>query len=139
MSRTVALLLAGGLAAGLSSGLAGCLPDTRNRVARFLFDGVPPAQAQPEAEEQAAQPVPDPQREAPAPLPVLYTHAPYAAGDCAVCHDARSPGRMLKKVPELCLDCHTRADLVAVHGELGDCLACHDPHKAQAAFLLDFE
>jgi predicted CXXCH cytochrome family protein len=133
----MALLLAGGLAAGL----AGCLPDTRNRVARFFFDGVPPAQAQQEAAE-AARPVTDPrdqENQAPAPLPVFYAHPPYAAGDCALCHDARSPGRLLKQVPELCLDCHLRADLVAVHGELGDCLACHNPHKAQADFLLDFE
>jgi predicted CXXCH cytochrome family protein len=133
----MALLLAGGLAAGL----AGCLPDTRNRVARFFFDGVPPAQAQPEAAEEEARPVADrPVTEAtPAALPAFYVHAPYAAGDCALCHDARSPGRLLKQVPELCLDCHVRADLVAVHGELGDCLACHNPHKAQADFLLDFE
>jgi predicted CXXCH cytochrome family protein len=131
----VALLLAGGLAAGL----AGCLPDTRNRVARFFFDGVPPSQTQPESAEQAARPMSDPQGEAPAPLPVFYAHPPYAAGDCALCHDARSPGRLLKQVPELCLDCHARADLAAVHGELGDCLACHNPHQAQADFLLDFE
>lgn len=133
----MALLLAGGLAAGL----AGCLPDTRNRVARFFFDGVPPVQAQPQAEEEEARPGTDrTEAEAtPAALPVFYAHPPYAAGDCALCHDARSPGRLLKQVPELCLDCHARAELLAVHGEIGDCLACHDPHKAQAAFLLDFE
>ena len=138
MSRTLALLLVGGLAASL----AGCLPDTRNRLARILFDGMPPVKVQPDAAEQVDLPTPDGQTQegqAPAPPPAFYAHAPYAAGDCAKCHDAQSPGRLLKEGKELCLSCHARAELEAVHGELGDCLACHDPHKAQAAFLLDFE
>ena len=135
MTRTLVLL-------ALAVSLAGCLPDTRNRVARFLFDGVPPAQAQPEAAEEAALADPDRQTQdaqAPAPIPAFYVHAPYASGDCTLCHDAKAPGRLMKESPTLCLDCHARAELEAVHGELGDCLACHDPHKAQAAFLLDFE
>ncbi len=140
MSRVPLLLLAAGLAAGL----AGCLPDTRYRLASFLFDGVPPRQAQPQPAQRPPRPAPDAQTwgvetPSPAPPPAFYVHAPYAAGQCAVCHDAQQPGRLVKKGQELCLDCHDRAKLVAVHGELGDCLACHNPHKAQAEFLLDFK
>ena len=52
MSRAATLLLAASLAAGL----AGCLPDTRYRLASFLFDGVPALRAQPA--EESARPAP---------------------------------------------------------------------------------
>lgn len=110
-------------------------------LASFLFDWVP-AQAQPQAAEEAARPEPaaqSPEAEAPAALPAYYVHAPYAAGDCERCHAAQAPGRLLKQGMDLCLGCHARPEVEAVHGELGDCLVCHDPHKAQVAFLLDFE
>ncbi len=143
MSRVPILLLAAGLAAGL----AGCLPETRFRLASFLFDGVPPRQAKPQAAEKPPPPAPEAQAQvaqtqaaqAPAAPPAFYVHAPYAAGQCAACHDAQQPGRLVKQGMDLCLSCHLRGELEPAHGELGDCLACHNPHKAQAEFLLDFK
>ena len=72
------------------------------------------------------------------------THAPYAAGECKLCHqsaDPKKPGPVVKKTPELCLDCHD--EFLGVLGRphthmpaRQDCTLCHNPHNAVQPKLL---
>ncbi len=127
---------------GLALLLGGCAADTRLRVARFLFDGVPAdtGEAEGEARRETA---PLPERSAPAVSPPpLFTHEPYGRGDCQVCHDAQASASptvaMLKKpVPALCFDCHAQEKIEEAHGQIGDCAACHNPHQSPNEYLLD--
>lgn len=142
-----------GIGLVLCLGLGGCLPDTRLRVARLLFDGVPPAAGESPPGTQdppAAERIPDRpagSREpaagaAPSAAPApLYVHEPYRSGDCRACHDAQgAAGRtaaMLKKpVEALCLDCHVEGEIESLHGAIMECTMCHDPHQSSAEFLL---
>lgn len=85
-----------------------------------------------------------------APLPAkpapVSSHAPYEAGDCAICHQSSNPtqpGPVKQATPGLCLDCHE--EFVGVlkrpntHAPARTaCTACHNPHNAkQPKLLLD--
>lgn len=83
-----------------------------------------------------------------APLPAgsapASSHAPYAAGECAVCHtsaDVSKPGAVPKPAPALCLDCHdefarTLAKPHVHRPARKDCTLCHNPHNSPQAKLL---
>lgn len=71
-------------------------------------------------------------------------HVPFAQGKCAECHGTKRTGATVEAVPELCFRCHEpkRAWMSApvVHAPLQgreSCLACHQPHTAGSASLLD--
>jgi len=83
-----------------------------------------------------------------APLPagdkVAWSHAPYEAGDCSLCHqrnDPKSPGPIVKGVVELCTSCHEEFADVAGRKvkhpptEAG-CTNCHNPHNSRERKLL---
>ncbi len=70
-------------------------------------------------------------------------HAPFASGDCAVCHDKVGPdGSAMASTASLCAGCHTESGVFQTFStthvpvEKGDCVSCHDPHAARAAGLL---
>jgi len=69
-----------------------------------------------------------------------HLHAPYAVGDCRLCHDPHGAARkhlLTAEVPDLCIQCHPLEDYregvhpVARHpmGSQGlTCVSCHQPH-----------
>lgn len=85
------------------------------------------------------------------PLPAgeaaAWTHAPYAAGECSVCHergDPRNPGKLSRPGNELCFGCHDefQAILARPHRHapaVRSCTACHNAHDAKQRKLLHAE
>ncbi len=83
-----------------------------------------------------------------APLPpgpsVRWSHAPYEAGDCGICHarnDRASPGPLSLGVNETCFQCHDEfqailARKVKHRPALEACTNCHNPHNATERKLL---
>ncbi len=74
------------------------------------------------------------------------SHAPYAAGDCNICHqsaDPKQPGPVTRRGPALCLECHDEfaGILKRPHPHapaVADCTHCHNPHNAtQPKLVLD--
>jgi predicted CXXCH cytochrome family protein len=70
-----------------------------------------------------------------------FYHAPVEDGQCTVCHaphQSREKNLLLKKVPELCFDCHTPEIVfrTKVCAENPNCIECHDPHQEDRRFLL---
>jgi predicted CXXCH cytochrome family protein len=62
--------------------------------------------------------------------------------DCLICHDPHTSVNaklLVRGVPDLCLDCHTRDSVEEKHGEIAGCLSCHNPHESDMASLLDFK
>lgn len=76
--------------------------------------------------------------------PPVSTHAPFAAGECKLCHqsaDPKRPGPVSKPSPGLCLDCHDEFAQVLgrphTHAPARqDCMLCHNPHNAAQPKLL---
>ncbi len=120
--------------------LAGCSTAARYRVARFLFDGVPPP-ASGKTEGKATAPAgKNPKAPSRKPSsPVFYTHYPYAQGSCDSCHNSKASNQLLAKGNKLCLSCHddilTGAKVVHPPAE-ANCLLCHEPHRSRNAKLL---
>jgi predicted CXXCH cytochrome family protein len=85
----------------------------------------------------------------PAPLPPTekagWKHSPYAAGDCAICHeknDKKAPGKVVVAGNELCYGCHEEFAIImrAKHKHApatSNCLACHNPHDSKQRKLLN--
>lgn len=84
-----------------------------------------------------------------APLPagagVAWSHSPYEAGDCSICHarnDRKDPGPIAaKSVNELCATCHDEVQAMqkakVLHPAAEDaCTNCHNPHNAKRRKLL---
>lgn len=106
-----------------------------------------PARAAPAAT-RPAPPVRRAAAAAVAPLPpgqARSTHAPYAAGDCAVCHrsgDRAAPGPLRRaSVNAGCLECHEEmrevmARRIAHAPAARSCTECHNPHDAAEPALL---
>ena len=78
-----------------------------------------------------------------------YVHGPVGAGQCAICHESSSANHPSGSGPdftlafqggkELCFGCHERMDqnpVVHKPVELGDCIACHDPHQSEIPYIL---
>jgi predicted CXXCH cytochrome family protein len=85
------------------------------------------------------------------PLPsnekAAWTHAPFAAGDCSICHernDAKSPGKLVKQGNDLCFMCHDEFQPIMARKHphapaKSSCTACHNAHDARQAKLLHAE
>jgi predicted CXXCH cytochrome family protein len=85
------------------------------------------------------------------PLPpgekVGWSHGPYEAGDCSVCHqknDRNNPGPLVKTGNDLCYACHEEfADIMARRFKhppaVENCTSCHNPHNAKERKLLIVE
>jgi predicted CXXCH cytochrome family protein len=107
----------------------------------------PPA-AKPNARADAKQKAPPAAGPSQGPLPrgekAAWTHAPYAAGDCSICHeraDEKSPGKVTKVGAELCLQCHDEFQPILARKHphppaRTDCTACHNAHDARQPKLL---
>ncbi len=68
-------------------------------------------------------------------------HSPVSA-ECLLCHRPHSSEnvRLLQQpLPDLCLMCHAQAEMLSVHGEIGQCLSCHNPHESDEDKLLEFK
>ncbi len=123
--------------------LCSCSRVTRHKVLSTIFDGVPslPPVEEIIAEYQAEHPGQPTQEDAQAAAQSDNgsRHKPFSEKDCEGCH-AFGKGTGLKLPREkLCLSCHT--DFIRgpfVHGPVavGDCLACHLPHKSENPALL---
>ena len=83
-----------------------------------------------------------------APLPlgekVGWSHAPFEAGDCSICHaknDPKNPGPLTKTGNELCFTCHEEfAEIMARKVKhppaVQACTNCHNPHNSRERKLL---
>ncbi len=69
----------------------------------------------------------------------ISRHRPYEEKKCNDCHDKTREGGLVRPQRELCFTCHAGfAKGKYVHGPVavGDCLACHLPHRATFPSLL---
>lgn len=82
---------------------------------------------------------------APGAGPAKTTHAPYATGDCSLCHqrkDAKKPGPVTKAVNDLCFFCHEDVAKLMATGKFKHtvasqkCTNCHNPHSSAFRALL---
>ncbi|MBN2433018.1 MAG: hypothetical protein JXQ27_16220 [Acidobacteria bacterium] len=122
--------------------LAGCAPNTRHKVLRTVFDGVPPPRPA-AATSPAATPAPTDQAGTadPASLrPTGSVHQPYADRECNSCHGTRLSNQLILPPDQLCQECHDPAEFSApwLHGPVagGGCSSCHLPHRSEKAHLL---
>jgi len=82
------------------------------------------------------------------PLPagekVGWSHAPFEAGDCSICHqknDPKNPGPLVKSGNELCYTCHEEfVDIMTRKFKhvpaTQNCTNCHNPHNSRERKLL---
>jgi predicted CXXCH cytochrome family protein len=124
-----------------------CSPRTGRSLLTFFFDGVPASDSTIAA---AGFPGDEPMDSVPEEAPVAtrdstdrVVHDPYAAGECAYCHDPASLGSMVEPQPGLCYMCHEEmgSSYPSLHGPVagGYCTACHHPHESRAPHLLRHE
>jgi len=83
-----------------------------------------------------------------APLPanekVGWSHGPFEAGDCSLCHknkDPKNPGPLVKPTNELCSSCHEEFEEVLKRKfkhppAVDSCTNCHNPHNSKLKKLL---
>jgi predicted CXXCH cytochrome family protein len=122
--------------------LASCDEVERHKALTFFFDGVPPLRT--ERPEAQAVGLKDSRAADKAPAGGWHIHEPVK--NCTLCHGAlRRAGaagkvQLVAEVPQLCFTCHKEYSALEawVHGPVatGNCLLCHEPHKAQNEFLL---
>jgi predicted CXXCH cytochrome family protein len=104
--------------------------------------------AKPAATPAAKAPAPKaPAKPTKAPLPGTprWSHAPFEAGNCGLCHerkDPKSPGKVVGDVNQLCYSCHDEfgaaiSKRTKVHSPVKrDCISCHNAHNSQERKLL---
>jgi predicted CXXCH cytochrome family protein len=139
--RTLSVLAGTGLM-GMFLLLASCDEVERHKVLTFFFDGVPPLRR--ETAETRAAGLKDSRAADKAPAGLWHTHEPVK--NCTVCHgEQRRAGaarkvQLVAEVPQLCYNCHKGYSALEawVHGPVatGNCLLCHEPHKAKNESLL---
>jgi len=122
--------------------LSSCEEVGRHKALTFFFDGVPPLRSEISETESSVQK--EDKTPAGAPVGSWHTHEPIK--DCTSCHGnqfRRGTSRkvqLVAQVPELCHQCHKEHSPSEgwVHGPVatGDCLLCHEPHKAKNESLL---
>ncbi len=106
-----------------------------------------PAPAAKKEKTKAPQAQPGAQAPLPANVKAAWTHAPYAAGDCSICHernDAKNPGKLVKQGNDLCFMCHDEFQPIMARKHphapaKASCVACHNAHDARQAKLLHAE
>ncbi len=122
--------------------LASCDEVERHKALTFFFDGVPPLHA--ETPEAQAAGLKENRTADKAPTGLWRSHEPVK--NCTVCHgEQRRAGtarkvQLVAEVPQLCYNCHKEYSTLPawVHGPVatGNCLLCHEPHKAKNGSLL---
>jgi predicted CXXCH cytochrome family protein len=63
------------------------------------------------------------------------THAPYTAGDCALCHQLKKGAPPPERGDPLCLSCHEDAKRSHIHAPR-KCTRCHNSHDSSRPKLL---
>jgi predicted CXXCH cytochrome family protein len=142
MRHHVALLR---IALGLTAAfllMCSCDETKRHEMLTFFFDGVPPLRA-----EQSGSELPGMNAGEPAGASQTngwFVHKPI--NNCTECHgnsQRRTSSRQVQlvaSVPQLCHKCHQEYAALKgwVHGPVavGECLLCHEPHKAKNESLL---
>lgn len=109
-----------------------CRGTSGYKVRKFLFDGVPPPQAEKPAQQPGAPLTPAQLRT------TSSIHGPFAAKMCQGCHQPPS-NQLVAPVDQLCYQCHDlRLTKKYVHGPIvsGGCLVCHYPHSSPYQYLL---
>lgn len=83
----------------------------------------------------------DPHQSSAPNLMAKFTHAPFAAGQCDICHAAPKDGKVVltnANSRDLCLTCHSdkgeqiEKAKVQHPGAAGECIDCHDPHAGNS-------
>jgi len=122
--------------------LGGCSPAARYKIARVVFDGVPPptsGKGEGKTESSPGESPEQPGSSSKPSSPIFYSHYPYAEGSCDNCHDPQASNGLIEEGNKLCLTCHddilTGAKVVHLPAE-EDCLICHEPHRSKNAKLL---
>lgn len=122
--------------------LASCDEVERHKALTFFFDGVPPLRT--ETPEAQAAGLKDSRAADKAPAGGWHIHEPVK--NCTLCHgelrraSASRKVQLVAEVPQLCYTCHKEYSALEawVHGPVatGNCLLCHEPHKARNESLL---
>lgn len=109
----------------------------------------PPAAAAPSAEPKALRKHSFPVRQGPLPASekAAWSHAPYEAGDCSICHvsaDRKKPGPLTTSGNQLCYSCHGEFEEIMrrpyKHPPAEEsCLHCHNAHDSRERKLLHTE
>lgn len=124
--------------------LAGCSTATRYRIARVLFDGVPPLSSD-NLEEKMGSEAAEGEKQwetlsSKPSSPSFYSHYPFAERSCDSCHDPQGSNSLMEEGNDLCLTCHDEilAEAKVIHFPAEeDCLICHNPHRSKNARLLN--
>ena len=105
-----------------------------------------PAAAEPSAGPKALRKHSFPVRQGPLPASekAAWTHAPYEAGDCSICHvsaDRKKPGPLTTSGNQLCYSCHGEFEEIMrrpyKHPPAEEsCLHCHNAHDSRERKLL---
>jgi predicted CXXCH cytochrome family protein len=108
-----------------------------------------PVAAEPSAEPKALRKHSFPGRQGPLPASekAAWTHAPYEAGDCSICHasaDRKKPGPLTTSGNQLCYSCHGEFEEIMrrpyKHPPAEEsCLHCHNAHDSRERKLLHTE
>ena len=123
--------------------LSGCSTSNNFKTLSFFFDGVPDPSIT--ASTQVIDSINNADTlalgvNAAKTGPQMLLHSPYQDKQCNSCHDQSKMGKLIKKLPDLCYQCHedfsTRYKVL--HGPVagGQCSVCHSPHMSLNADLL---
>jgi len=130
--------------------LIGCAPETKQRLLRTFFDGVPV----PGATNQPPRSVDDEGRpwtplvvttdtNLVVAVPKFTFHAPYEKQQCAECHESKFSVSMKGPQKDVCFSCHKELGSAVkaskrMHQpvENNECTACHRPHGSELPKLL---
>ena len=106
-----------------------------------------PAPASKDRKAKAPPAAPASQGPLPSSVKAAWTHAPFAAGDCSICHernDAKNPGKLQTQGNALCFTCHEEFQPIMARKHphapaKASCTACHNAHDATQRKLLHAE
>ncbi len=128
----------------MSLALFSCTSEARHKIARVLFDGVPPLEGPVEVPRDVSSGSDNTENESTPEdtvelAPVYIIHKPYKDQNCSSCHNFDAPESSQLSGPDLCLSCHDTffSENALVHiPAIVDCLQCHTPHKSTISNLL---
>ena len=130
--------------------LDGCDEEERYKILSFFFDGVPVppslvAKSSTDTDstyvaEQSVQERTRPAIRTTRNEKTLYLHKPYKSRQCGACHQTQGGQKLVTRLDKLCQRCHEQFENLPafVHGPVavGQCIACHNPHSSENAYLL---